>query len=160
MVRPLVLTDGTNTFCNLNNQLGSIYSSFGYLADGRIGSIGGSSSTTSAMKEKTRAACKNAKAQGIEVYTIRLEEPNVATGTMPRDCASAPENYFDVPSRSQLDEAFAKIKERIARVRISSWSRFRERRRRPLPVRSALAADVSMKIIERPARCCGPAARL
>jgi hypothetical protein len=156
MVRPLVLTDGTNTFGNMNNQLGSIYSSFGYLADGRIGN----SSTTSSMNEKTLAACKNAKAQGIEVYTIRLEEPNVATGTMPRDCASAPENYFDVPSRSQLDEAFAKIKERIARVRISSWSRFRERRRRPLPVRSARAADFRIKIIERPARCGGPAARL
>lgn len=117
----VVLTDGTNTFGNMSNQLGSTYSSFGYLADGRVGmAAGGVSSTTASMNEKTLAACTSAKAQGIEVYTIRLEEPNVATGTMLKGCASVPENYFDVPSRAQLDEAFAKIKERIVKVRISS----------------------------------------
>jgi Flp pilus assembly protein TadG len=117
----IVLTDGTNVFGNTGNALGSTYSSLGYLVDGRLGiTAGGSSSTTPLMNDRTLAACTNAKAQGIEVYTIRLEEPNVATGTLLKECASVPENYFDVPSRSQLDEAFGKIKERIARVRISS----------------------------------------
>jgi hypothetical protein len=117
----IVLTDGTNVFGNTGNALGSTYSSFGYLVDGRLGiSAGGSSATTPLMNDRTLAACSNAKALGIEVYTIRLEEPNVATGTMLKECASVPENYFDVPSRTQLDDAFAKIKERIARVRISS----------------------------------------
>ena len=117
----IVLTDGTNVFGNTGNALGSTYSSLGYLVDGRLGiSAGGSSSTTPLMNDRTLAACNNAKAQGIEVYTIRLEEPNVATGTLLKECASVPENYFDVPSRSQLDDAFGKIKERIARVRISS----------------------------------------
>jgi Flp pilus assembly protein TadG len=117
----IVLTDGSNVLGNASNILGSTYSSFGYLVDGRLGiTAGGSSASNSAMNGRTLAACNNAKAQGMEVYTIRLEEPNVATGTMLKDCASAPENYFDVPSRSQLDDAFAKIKERIVRVRISS----------------------------------------
>ncbi len=117
----IVLTDGTNVFGNMRNGLGSTYSSLGYLVDGRLGiSAGGSGSTTPLMNERTLAACNNAKAQGIEVYTIRLEEPDVATGTLLRDCATRPENYFDVPSRSQLDEAFGQIRERIARVRISS----------------------------------------
>lgn len=39
---------------------------------------------------------------------------------MLKQCASGDDHYFDVPSRSQLDEAFGKIKERIVRVRISS----------------------------------------
>ena len=72
------------------------------------------------MNERTLAACTAAKEQGMEVYTIRLEEPNVATGSLLKDCASTPENYFDVPSRSQLGAAFGKIREQIARVRISS----------------------------------------
>ena len=72
------------------------------------------------MNARTLEACDTAKAAGIEVYTIRLEEPNVATGTMLKECASAPEHYFDVPSRAQLDEAFAAIKDRIVRVRIAS----------------------------------------
>jgi Flp pilus assembly protein TadG len=117
----IVLTDGSNVLGNMGNALGSTYSSFGYLADGRLGiTAGGTGATNVLMNDRTLAACDYAKRQGMEVYTIRLEEPNVATGTMLKDCASVPENYFDVPSRTQLDDAFGKIKERIVRVRISS----------------------------------------
>ncbi len=117
----IVLTDGANVFGNTNNGLGSNYSSNGYLVDGRLGiASGGSSATNTLMNARTLAACTNAKLAGIEVYTIRLEEPDVATGTMLKECASAPDHYFDVPTRTQLDEAFAKIRERIVRIRISS----------------------------------------
>jgi Flp pilus assembly protein TadG len=117
----IVLTDGTNVFGNTNNDLGSSYSSNGYLVDARLAPDGsGTSTTTAAMNERTLKACDTAKAEGIEIYTIRLEEPNVATGNMLEKCASAPDHYFDVPSRSQLDDAFAKIKEAIVRVRIAS----------------------------------------
>ena len=117
----VVLTDGTNVFGNTSNALGSTYSSYGYLVDGRVGAaIGGSSSTTTLMNDKTLKACTNAKAAGIEIYTIRLEEPNVATGTMLKECASAPDHFIDVPNRAQLDEAFEAIKEKIVRVRIAS----------------------------------------
>ena len=60
---------------------------------------GGASATNTLMNERTLKACDIAKAAGIEIYTIRLEEPNVATGTMLKECASAPDHYFDVPSR-------------------------------------------------------------
>src|SRR5690606_4854659 len=117
----IVLTDGANVFGNAPNDLGSRYASDGYLVDGRIGiEAGGASATNALMNERTLAACTVAKAAGIEIYTIRLEEPDAATGTMRRECASADDHYFDVPSSTQLDEAFAKIKERIVRVRISS----------------------------------------
>jgi Flp pilus assembly protein TadG len=117
----IVLTDGSNVFGNNSSGLGSSYSSNGYLVDGRLGiTAGGSSATNTLMNERTLTACEMAKAAGLEVYTIRLEEPNVTTGSMLRECASGPDHYFDVPSRSQLDEAFGKIKEAIVRVRISS----------------------------------------
>lgn len=117
----VVLTDGSNVFGNAPNDLGSSYSSSGYLVDGRLGITGGGTSATNTlMNERTLKACDIAKAAGIEVYTIRLEEPNVATGTMLKECASAADHYFDVPSRSQLDEAFEAIKERMVRVRIAS----------------------------------------
>lgn len=117
----IVLTDGANVFGNAPNDLGSRYSSDGYLVDGRIGiESGGASATNALMNERTLAACTAAKASGIEIYTIRLEEPDVATGTMLKECASAADHYFDVPNRTQLDEAFAKIRNRIVRVRITS----------------------------------------
>ena len=117
----VVLTDGSNVFGNATNSLGSSYSSNGYLIDGRLGiAAGGATVTNTLMNERTLKACDIAKAKGVEIYTIRLEEPNVATGTMLKECASGPDHYFDVPSRAQLDDAFAAIKTRIVRVRIAS----------------------------------------
>lgn len=117
----VVLTDGANTLGNTNTPLGSHYSSFGYLADGRLGMAAASSSATNgAMNERTLAACNYAKEYGITVYTIRLEEPDVKTGTMLQQCASSAEHYFDAPSRSQLDDVFKTIKDRIVRLRLSS----------------------------------------
>ena len=69
----IVLTDGSNVFGNANNDLGSSYSSFGYLVDGRVGVDAGSAATTNTlMNERTLAACTSAKADGVHVYTIRL----------------------------------------------------------------------------------------
>lgn len=117
----IVLTDGSNVFGNAPNDLGSSYSSFGYLVDGRVGIVsGGASATNDLMNQRTLAACANAKSAGIHVYTIRLEEPDVETGMMLKDCATSEADFFDAPSRSQLDEVFGKIKDRIVRIRIAS----------------------------------------
>jgi Flp pilus assembly protein TadG len=117
----IVLTDGTNVFGNTPNALGSSYSAGGYLVDGRLGvQGGGASATTTLMNARTLKACETAKAAGIEVYTIRLEEPNVTTGTMLKECATSPDHYFDVPSRAMLDEAFQAIKDKMVKIRISS----------------------------------------
>ena len=117
----IVLTDGANNLGPTSTKLGSEYSSFGYLVDGRLGiTAGGASSTNAAMNDKTLAACKAAKDAGVEIYTIRLEEPDVKTGYMLKECASSPANFFDAPSRSQLDDVFKKIGENIVRLRISS----------------------------------------
>ena len=117
----VLLTDGTNNLGPISNTLGSSHSSYGYLVDGRLGMTSGPvAAVTDAMNAKTLAACDNAKADEIEIYTIRLEEPNVTTGTMLRDCATDADHYIDVPNRALLDEAFEKIKEKIALVRLAS----------------------------------------
>lgn len=117
----VVLTDGSNTLGNNETALGSTYSSFGYLKEGRLGITGGGeTATTKKMNERTLAACAAAKADGVEIFTIRLEEPNVATGTMLKECASSSANYFDVPSRSQLEQVFSKIRNHMMLLRMSS----------------------------------------
>ena len=117
----IVLTDGANVFGNRPVPLGSSYASHGYLVDGRLGiSAGAASATNKLMNEKTLAACEEAKESGTTIYTIRLEEPDVATGTMLQQCATSAAHYFDAPSRSQLDEVFRAINNRVVKVRISS----------------------------------------
>jgi Flp pilus assembly protein TadG len=115
----VVLTDGANVLGVNGTETGSNYSSFGYAMDGRIDGASASSSNT-AMNARTLAACNYAKKEGITVYTIRLEEPDVKTGTMLQECASSPAHFFDAPSRTQLDEVFQTIKDRVVRLRISS----------------------------------------
>lgn len=118
----IFLTDGQNSFGNLNNDLGSGYSSMGYLVDGRLDGITAASSgqTNTALDKKTLAACTNAKKDGITVYTIRLEEPDVSTGQMLSECASSKSHFFDAPSRSQLAPIFDAIKIGVVKLRLTS----------------------------------------
>jgi len=117
----IVLTDGSNVFGNNGTKLGSSYSSNGYLVDGRLGiTVGSSSDTNKLMNARTLAACENAKKAGTVVYTIRLEEPDVKTGTMLKECATSLNHFFDAPSRSQLDDVFRSIRDDVVRLRISS----------------------------------------
>lgn len=118
----IVLSDGANVFGHASNALGSTYSSFGYLVDGRLGVTGGNDrKTNQLMNEKTLQACNNAKEKwGYQIYTIRLEERDGATGEMLRDCATSPAHYFDTPSRSQLDGVFKDIRDGITKLRLSS----------------------------------------
>jgi Flp pilus assembly protein TadG len=116
----VVLTDGANVLGNNGTEVGSSYSSFGYAVDGRLANAASASASNTSMNARTLAACEHAKSHGIIVYTIRLEEPDVKTGTMLQECATSPEHYFDAPSRTQLDEVFQKIKDRVVRLRLSS----------------------------------------
>ncbi|MCB1383591.1 MAG: VWA domain-containing protein [Notoacmeibacter sp.] len=122
----IVLTDGVNWFGNLsipNNKLGSAYTSFGYLADGRlqdlkVGSTSGQ--TTAAMNAKTIQGCTNAKADGIEIYAIRLEVNDANTSAMLEQCATDKDHYFNAPSRDQLKPIFDQIRDRMTVVRLAS----------------------------------------
>ena len=118
----IFLTDGQNSFGNLNNNLGSGYTSMGYLVDGRLDSLTSASTaqTNAALDKKTLAACTNAKDDGIEIYTIRLEEPDVDTGNLLSDCATTKAHFFDAPSRSQLAPIFEAIKKGVVKLRLTN----------------------------------------
>lgn len=118
----IFLTDGQNSFGNLNNDLGSGYTSMGYLVDGRLDNLTAASTgqTNDALDKKTLAACTNAKKDGIEIYTIRLEEPDTDTGTLLSECATSKSHYFDAPSRSQLAPIFDAIKKGVVKLRLTS----------------------------------------
>lgn len=118
----IFLTDGKNSFGNLNNDLGSGYTSMGYLVDGRLDNLTAASSgqTATALDKKTLSACTNAKRDGIEIYTIRLEEPDLATGNLLSECASTKAHFFDAPSRQQLAPIFDAIKKGVVKLRLSS----------------------------------------
>lgn len=69
-----------------------------------------------AMDERTRDACEEAKEAGITVITVRVIAGN---RNLLRDCASAPDLYYEVNQASQLTAAFREIAERIGSVRLT-----------------------------------------
>jgi Flp pilus assembly protein TadG len=75
------------------------------------------SSNQTTMDARTRAACANAKSQGITIYSIR-----VIDGDAPllRDCASTPGNYYEVSNASQLTPVFQQIAAQIGNIRITN----------------------------------------
>ena len=118
----IFLTDGQNSFGNLNNDLGSGYTSMGYLVDGRLDGMtsASASQTNAALDDKTLSACSNAKKDGIEIYTIRLEEPDTGTGTLLTQCATSKDHFFDAPSRNQLAPIFEQIRKGVMKLRLTS----------------------------------------
>ena len=73
-------------------------------------------STVSSIDARTQLACQAAKDADIVVYTIRLMEGNE---TLLSQCASSPENYYDVDNVADLVPVFQAIGERLSQLRIS-----------------------------------------
>lgn len=65
---------------------------------------------------RTALACKDAKARGITVYTVKVIEGN---SNMLRACATAPENFYDLTSASQLNATMSGIFKSINKTRLS-----------------------------------------
>ncbi len=117
----VILTDGDNVLSGHNSALMSRYNAYGYIADGRLGVRTSSSNRLSdELDERTLAACRYARDQGIRVYTIVFgNDVNSDTQRMMRDCASHPSLYFLSPSASQLEDAFEVIAGDLSNLRIS-----------------------------------------
>ena len=71
------------------------------------------------MNAMTLATCTNAKRDGLEIYTILLEESNTGTSALLRDCATTPQHFIAVPNRNDLQAAFNKIKHGILKMRLT-----------------------------------------
>lgn len=69
-----------------------------------------------AVDMRSELACKNLKAAGVTVYTIRVLDGNA---TLLRNCASEPGKYFDVSAASQLSPIFKAIASEISQVRLT-----------------------------------------
>jgi hypothetical protein len=77
------MTAGENIHQAAANHNKSIYHAFGYASNGRLGATATSTALIGQMNNKTRAACENAKAAGITVYTIAFRLENDANTRAP-----------------------------------------------------------------------------
>ena len=115
----IVMTDGENTFNEVDNRNRSNYSGLGFIRTGRLGITNGSNDErTEAMDERLETLCTNMKASGIEIFTVRVEVRSGST-TLLRNCATRPDMFFEVADSSNLEEVFSLIGETISKLRLS-----------------------------------------
>jgi Flp pilus assembly protein TadG len=116
----ILMTDGENSHQAAANHNKSIYHAFGYASNGRLGSAATSSALIGQMNTKTRAACANAKAAGITVYTIAFRlESDATTRALLASCATSAAEAYAASNGADLVQAFEAIAREIAKLRIA-----------------------------------------
>ncbi|MBY0362719.1 MAG: pilus assembly protein [Phreatobacter sp.] len=116
----VLMTDGQNDIIGINNMNGSMYSAYGYAAAGRLGTTSSSKAVlTDKMDEKTLAACANAKATGIRIYTVGFYVTDPDALKLLRTCASSASMALVANSDADLANAFDEIAGQITRLRLT-----------------------------------------
>ena len=69
--------------------------------------------------EQTRLSCDNAKALGIEIYTIALDVNDRATLDLLEGCATSIDHFQNIARASQLDDSFDEIALALTEIRLT-----------------------------------------
>jgi Flp pilus assembly protein TadG len=124
----ILLTDGMNAWSSANNHNKSVYSAFGYYHNGRLTDAGKSNPSNSSearaqIDARTLAACTNAKAQGVVVYTVGFSvssEPIDSPGLdLLKKCASSSQMAFVANDSSAIISVFEEIARSIGGLRLT-----------------------------------------
>lgn len=117
----VVMTDGDNFLTSKTQHNKSVYAAYGYGSQDRLGTTYTQSSYTTAINTKTLAACGNARAAGITVYTVAFGTEISTTGlNLLKQCASSKDHAFIAVDETALIQAFQTIGREIAKLRVSS----------------------------------------
>ena len=129
----VLMTDGINGLADNNIWSGNVsdYSAYGYLGMGRQGPLTPTwapvwtfDAMTSFLDARTRAACTNAKAKGIEIYTVFFNRGSMSatqqasSRQLLKDCATAPQSAFEASDATGLTVAFAQVGAAFGQVRL------------------------------------------
>jgi len=109
----ILMTDGINTMSS------SIYTSYGWLKDGNLGTTNSGTAVTK-LNNKTTTICNAMKAKGVLIYTIVFGNGSDTTSkNLMKNCASETDFYFFSPSSESLKSAFKAIGDSLSKLRIS-----------------------------------------
>jgi hypothetical protein len=120
----VLMTDGMNAWNSASNHNYGVYSPFGYYWNDRLGT--GATTSTQARDQidaKTLAACTNAKAQGITIYTVGFSvstDPIDAKGlALLKNCATNTKTAYVASNSNEIVKVFQEIAESIGGLRLT-----------------------------------------
>ena len=115
----VLMTDGEQSNVSNNNSNASYYSGLGYIWQGRLGMVSGSTATRdAAMTAKLTTECNNVKAAGITVYVVVLYDPPNDQSAV-EACATNSNDLYVVTDTSQLTNVFNAIAGSIQNLRLT-----------------------------------------
>jgi Flp pilus assembly protein TadG len=114
------LTDGWNEDTVNGDANTSYYSGIGYIWQNRIGVTSASTQTqrNTALDNRTALICSNIKADGIVVYTVRIDVSGQSPAVL-QNCATSADKFYDVPNVANLPAAFQQIAGQIGKLRLA-----------------------------------------
>ncbi len=117
----IVMTDGDNYLESKTQHNKSVYAANGFGSKDRLGTTYTNSGYLSVLNTKTLAACTNAKAEGITVYTVAFGTGiSGASLSLLSQCATSPDQSFRATDGVALIQAFQNIGREIAKLRVAS----------------------------------------
>ena len=121
----IVMTDGMNHWSNISTSSdpnGSAYNSLGFYNNDRLGNTT-ASNFRSLMDAKTLEACTNAKAAGIQVYTVGFSIPSDPIDSIGlallQNCASKANMAYVAQDGSALITTFQQIAQNMSGLRLT-----------------------------------------
>jgi hypothetical protein len=122
----VLLTDGDNTNDTVANPNNSIYTGYGYIAQGRLKNASGTALTASstatnrrdAIDSREKLLCRNAKDEGVVIYAIGVGVSDHSRAIL-QECATKLDMYYDVNDADELTSVFNTIAGSIQNLRIT-----------------------------------------
>ncbi len=120
----VLMTDGQNEVVTANHFTGaaqptiSDYNGLGFLRFNRTG-ITNAPALVGYVNERLELTCRNAKADGVTIYTVIFRVNDAPTLDLYERCATSASHAYSAASRSQLEDVFREIGESIRNLRLS-----------------------------------------
>jgi len=77
------------------------------------------STNVTSIDARQKLLCDNAKAAGIQIYTIQVNTDGSANSSVMSYCASSSGNYFSTTSASGIATAFDSISATLSKLRVA-----------------------------------------
>lgn len=91
---------------------------YGFLSDGRLGTTI-ESVAEAEINSRLSTICEAMKTEGIQVFSVMFAVTDPTVEATYRDCASAPDHFFNSPTGEELETAFRQIGRRLASLRLA-----------------------------------------
>lgn len=120
----VVMTDGENNVNETNGWAGTPfktqYTPYGHVGAGQMPGVSTRAQAKTYFDKRMKAVCQNAKAEGVEVYTVLFRSTSANVWSLLQECSSGTSYAFKAANSAALSQTFRTIAQRMSELYISN----------------------------------------